>query len=131
MRGICIEKNRTVSWLATEKIAFPPKPDNRHTYRRTYICFYRVALLLKSIERRSSDKESTSKKATTTLMAHHLPRSMNYAGPHSYGALTLKGFTNLTKYWHQKHILSKQNFMFDFQYEEYNPKTDYNKVLKN
>ena len=35
-----------ISQLGAEKITFPPKPD-RQTDRRTYICFYRVALLLK------------------------------------------------------------------------------------
>ncbi len=36
------EKNRTLSQLGAEKIAFPPKPD-----RRTDINIYRLASLLK------------------------------------------------------------------------------------
>ena len=44
------KKIGAISQLGAEKIAFPPKPDRqtyRHTYRRTDIYFYRVALLLK------------------------------------------------------------------------------------
>ncbi len=37
---------RAISQLGAEKITFPPNPDG-HTDRRTDICFYRVALLLK------------------------------------------------------------------------------------
>ncbi len=29
MRGICTEKNRTLSQLGAEKIAFPPKPNGQ------------------------------------------------------------------------------------------------------
>ncbi len=45
------KKIGAISQLGAEKITFPPKPDG-HTYsqtnRRTDICFYRVALLLKN-----------------------------------------------------------------------------------
>ncbi len=47
---MCIGKIRPLSEIGAKKISFPPKPDrktDRHTYRRTDICFYRVALLLK------------------------------------------------------------------------------------
>ena len=43
---------RALSYIGAEKITFPPKPDGQtdiQTYRRTDICFYRVALLLKNI----------------------------------------------------------------------------------
>ncbi len=40
------KKIGAISQLGAEKITFSPKPG-RHTYRRTDICFYRVALLLK------------------------------------------------------------------------------------
>ena len=47
------KKIRPLTKLEPEKITFPPKPD-RHTYRQTYrrtdICFYRVASLLKTDE---------------------------------------------------------------------------------
>ena len=49
MRGI-FTKNGLLSKLATEKIAFPPKPDRQtyiQTYRRTDISVCRVASLLK------------------------------------------------------------------------------------
>ena len=55
MRGIYTKKIRAISQLGAEKITFHPKPDKQtdrhtdiHTYRRTDICFYRVALLLKN-----------------------------------------------------------------------------------
>ncbi len=50
IRRICTKKIRAISQLWAEKITFPPKPDIQsyiHTDRRTDICFYRVALLLK------------------------------------------------------------------------------------
>ena len=43
------KKIGAISQLGAEKITFPPKPDRHtyiHTYKRTDICFYRVALLL-------------------------------------------------------------------------------------
>ena len=46
--GICTKKIGAISQLGAEKITFPPKPDG-HTDRRTDICFYRVALLLKNM----------------------------------------------------------------------------------
>ncbi len=42
MRGMCTEKNRTLTLLGAQKITFSPKPD-----RRRDISNYRVALLLK------------------------------------------------------------------------------------
>ncbi len=45
------KKNGAISQLGAEKITFPPKPDRQtdiHTDRLTDICFYRVALLLKT-----------------------------------------------------------------------------------
>ena len=41
---------KALSYIGADKITFPPKPDrhtNRHTYVRTDISVYRVALLLK------------------------------------------------------------------------------------
>ncbi len=43
MRGMCIEKNRTISLLGAEKIVFPPKPNIR-----TDISNYRMSFLLKN-----------------------------------------------------------------------------------
>ena len=50
---MCTQKMRALSYIGAEKITFAPKPDrqtylhtNRKTYRRTDICFYRVASLL-------------------------------------------------------------------------------------
>ena len=52
MRGICSKRIGAIFQLGAEKITFPPKPDGhtdiQQTDRRTDICFYRVALLLKS-----------------------------------------------------------------------------------
>ena len=42
------QKIGAISQLGAEKITFPPK-RGCHTDRRTDICFYRVALLLKKI----------------------------------------------------------------------------------
>ena len=42
MRGMYKEKNRTLSHLGADKIAFPPKPDGR-----VDICNHRVASILK------------------------------------------------------------------------------------
>ena len=54
MRGICTKKIRAISQLGAKKITFPPNPDGQtdiqtviQTDRRTDICFYRVALVLK------------------------------------------------------------------------------------
>ncbi len=51
MRRICTKTIGAISQLGAEKIPFPPKSDG-HTDiqidRRTDICFYGVALLLKS-----------------------------------------------------------------------------------
>ena len=48
--GESAQKIEAISQLGSEKITFPPKPDGQ-TYsqidRRTDICFYKVALLLK------------------------------------------------------------------------------------
>ena len=43
------KKYGAISELGAEKITFPPKPDGQAD-RRTDICFYRVASLLKSIQ---------------------------------------------------------------------------------
>ena len=43
---------RALAYIGAEKITFPPKPDiqtDRQTYRRTDICVYRVASLLKTL----------------------------------------------------------------------------------
>ncbi len=52
---MCTQKMRALSYIVAENITFPPKLDiqtdiqtNRHTYRRTDICFYRVDSLLKT-----------------------------------------------------------------------------------
>ena len=48
---MCTEKNKTLTQLGTEKIAFPPKPYIRtdgHKVRRTDISNYREALLIKT-----------------------------------------------------------------------------------
>ena len=54
MREICTKKIGAISQLGAEKIAYP-KPEgqteiqtDRQTDGRTDICFYRVALLLKT-----------------------------------------------------------------------------------
>ena len=49
---MCTPKRRALSYIGAEKITFPPKPDiqtDRHTDRRTDICVYRVASLLKNM----------------------------------------------------------------------------------
>ena len=46
------KKIGAISQLGAEKIAFPTKPDGQtdiQTDRRSDICFYRVALLLKKV----------------------------------------------------------------------------------
>ena len=48
MKGICTEKNKLISQLGAKKIMFPPK-RGWQTNRRTDICFYKVALLLKTV----------------------------------------------------------------------------------
>ena len=48
------KKIGAISQLGAEKITFPPKPDGQtygQTDRRTDICYYRVALLLKMVIR--------------------------------------------------------------------------------
>ncbi len=42
---MCTPKMRALSYIGAEKFTFPPKPD-RHTYRRTDISVYGVALHL-------------------------------------------------------------------------------------
>ncbi len=46
MRRICTQKNGAISQFGTENFTFPPK-RGWYMDRRTDICFYRVALLLK------------------------------------------------------------------------------------
>ncbi len=50
-----------ISQLGAEKITFPPKPDG-HTDRRTDICFYRVALLLKTKQQIMKISSAATKK---------------------------------------------------------------------
>ncbi len=51
LRWESAQQNGEISQLGAEKSTFPPKPDRQtyiHTDGRTDICFYRVALLLRT-----------------------------------------------------------------------------------